>query len=226
MDVILDELTTSEFFAHGGVVKMKISDEISSVCEVKQKMVFFDYTTYTRFIKGMYMTYLHKNRGIGLYDVYRIVNDGIELSAYIGRSIYTVDMGMTTELESVVFFYTGDKMDTSERKDPYGIPNVCFSSVGMNIDEYTIQRVQRGYDDSELWNLDGTIAKFIYPRLKTFAELYSVKNPDGPLSRSVLDRMVDGFWLMSCDDEKTEEENARINDALELFYTYFRNLNF
>ena len=32
------------------------------------------------------------------------------------------------------------------------------------------QRDSRGFDDTELWNLDLTIFRFVYPRLKTFYE--------------------------------------------------------
>lgn len=36
--------------------------------------------------------------------------------------------------------------------------------------KWPFQRLTRGFDDRELWNLDSTIAKFIVPRLKVFIE--------------------------------------------------------
>lgn len=36
--------------------------------------------------------------------------------------------------------------------------------------EYAKQREERGFDDTELWNLDYTLAAFILPRLKTFRD--------------------------------------------------------
>lgn len=58
-------------------------------------------------------------------------------------------------------------------KDPYGIPNVCFSLAEPDDDrweDWEYQRRTRGFDDTELWNLDSTIVKFILPRLKVFRD--------------------------------------------------------
>ena len=58
-----------------------------------------------------------------------------------------------------------------------GIPNVCFSladEITENDElkeKYKQQRIERGFDDSELWNLDYTIASFVLPRLKRLKEL-------------------------------------------------------
>ena len=49
MEVILDELTPFEFFSHGGIVKLTVSDELSKECSVKKKYTFFEYKTYMRF---------------------------------------------------------------------------------------------------------------------------------------------------------------------------------
>jgi len=52
-----------------------------------------------------------------------------------------------------------------------GIPNICFSVTDNDDDreeEYRRQRIERGFDDSEIWNLDLTIAKFILPRIKHY----------------------------------------------------------
>ena len=42
MEVILDELTPFEFFSHGGIVKLTVSDELSKECNVKKKYTFFE----------------------------------------------------------------------------------------------------------------------------------------------------------------------------------------
>ena len=53
-------------------------------------------------------------------------------------------------------------------------PNNCFSydnetyEQGLR-DKWKQQRLERGFDDTELWNLDVTIIKFVLPRLKAFA---------------------------------------------------------
>ena len=37
--------------------------------------------------------------------------------------------------------------------------------------KWFIQRRRRGFDDRELWSLDHTIARYVYPRLKAFNKL-------------------------------------------------------
>lgn len=61
------------------------------------------------------------------------------------------------------------------KNDPLNIPNVCFSLVGPDDPEdrqekFQKQRIERGFDDTELWNLDYTMMKFMYPRIKAFRE--------------------------------------------------------
>ncbi len=41
------------------------------------------------------------------------------------------------------------------------------------IEKYKKQLSEQGFDDTELWSLDHTIIRFIYPRLKRFVETYS-----------------------------------------------------
>ena len=40
--------------------------------------------------------------------------------------------------------------------------------------KWFIQRRRRGFDDRELWSLDYTIARYVYPRLKVFNKLSKV----------------------------------------------------
>lgn len=54
------------------------------------------------------------------------------------------------------------------------IPNVCFSLTeedDKREKEFSKQRMERGFDDSETWALDYTIAQFILPRLKRYDEI-------------------------------------------------------
>lgn len=55
--------------------------------------------------------------------------------------------------------------------DPYGMKNINFSlDLSEKEEKFKEQRLERGFDDTELWNLDMTILKFILPRLKAFKE--------------------------------------------------------
>ena len=60
-------------------------------------------------------------------------------------------------------------------KDTLGMKNINFSIVEgcsrARKAKYKKQRLQRGFDDTETWNLDSTILHFILPRLKRFREV-------------------------------------------------------
>lgn len=87
-----------------------------------------------------------------------------EYTCRIGRKYYTY-----SPLEAS--FYYRDISNYLPEKDPYGIKNVNFSLIDNTDDrweDYKKQRLERGFDNSELWSLDSTIAEFVYPRLKAF----------------------------------------------------------
>lgn len=229
MEVILDELTPLEFFKHGGIVKVTVNDEdLVKICK-KKKLTFFDYKSYVRFLRSLYIT---KEYEPGRFEK---VNKGLSLKSSIGTSEYVTDLKYDNihTLEAARFYYTRDMSEPEvNARDPYGIPNVCFSKIKDTDDrweEYTKQRLERGFDNSELWNLDSTIAKFIYPRLEAFYEDAKAGSyrPDG-MNREewlqILERMVNGFYLISLDRIKSEEEEAVADDGLKLFSQYFYTL--
>lgn len=107
------------------------------------------------------------------------------------------------------------------------------------------QRRTRGFDDRDLWNLDNTIIKFIYPRLEVFRTWQSEhgmsypSNLDPAAWLDVLNEMVKAFKLLSDTEreftpksgEKIEEllkrnetENEQVRVGLELFAKYLRDL--
>jgi len=232
MEIILDELTPLEFFNHGGIVKLTVKDDsLVKECNIKKKYTFFEYKTYIRFFRNLYMSSLEKHKELSGYAVYGYVNERITLNPSIGNVDYVVDLNYDKILsyETAKFYYSSDRNDQPNvsPRDPYGIPNVCFSLIDETDDrwdKYTKQRLERGFDSSELWNLDGTIAKFIYPRLKAFAECSDGIHPDGLSQeewREILNKMVVGFELMSSDQIKTEEEENIEDEALKLFSEYF-----
>ena len=235
MEVILDELTPLEFFNHGGIVKLTVSDDLAKDCNIKKKYTFFDYKTYTRFFRNLYITYIHNHNDINSYDSYNYVNSNVSLLPTIGSSEYVVDLKYdhVKSYEIAKFYYLTDKSDSKvSPRDPYGIQNVCFSLVDENDDrwdEYTKQRLERGFDDSETWSLDGTISRFIYPRLKAFLDdtkriTCHPADIDFDEWISILEKMVRGFELLSSDEEKTNDEDVIIEEALDLFRKYFHAL--
>lgn len=235
MEVILDELTPLEFFAHGGIVKITVCDDLANECDLKKKYTFFDYRNYSRFLRNLYISYIHLHNGDkNSFELYKYVNGCLELNPSIGESNYVVDLDYDKlkSYENARFYYSGDKRDSDiSPRDPYGIKNVCFTLIDETDDrweDFSEQRLQRGFDDSELWSLDGTIARFIYPRLKAFKE--SVPGTPGGMSLEqwnyILNKMVKGFELLSNDNIKSEDEEKLEKEAWKLFSEYFFDLWF
>ena len=236
MEVILDELMPIEFFAHGGIVKIAISDEaFIKEFGLKKKYTFFDYKSYIRFFGNLYMAYSAARKGTNLYEHQKQVNKMLTVTPSIGKYEYVVDLeyDRISTYELAKFYFSRDKSDIEiDARDPYGIKNVNFSTItetDNRWNDFTRQRLERGFDSSELWNLDGTISKFIYPRLKAFYEVTKEEPcyPDGMTHEEwlgILEKMVTGFEILSKDARRTDDEMVLINEALELFGKHFLSL--
>lgn len=90
------------------------------------------------------------------------------------------------------------------------------------------QRRTRGWDDSETWSLDASLAKLIIPRLKRFREV-TIAYPHELTFKewqSILDKMIDSFeWFASdarFDYKPGEYEKAQ--EGVELFAKYYGGL--
>ena len=119
-----------------------------------------------------------------------------------------------------------------DKQDPkyLGIPNISFSLVAPGDDReelFAAQRLERGFDSSELWSLKDTITNFILPRLKAFAD-----DPCGyPGSfnnvgewQTVLNKMIRSFELSNKDTNVgllTKKEHSEWNAGMKLFKKYF-----
>ena len=125
------------------------------------------------------------------------------------------------------------------KKDPkyIGVPNINFSlDYGEDReDEYSKQRIERGFDDSETWALDHTIALFLLPRMRRFRELAngfpscfdSMDEWYGVIDKiiSSLEKIVnfdDNTMEMTPDELKVYE--AGIQEGIDLLAKYFFNL--
>lgn len=91
------------------------------------------------------------------------------------------------------------------------------------------QRRTRGWDDSETWSLDMSLAKLIAPRLKRFREVTKCR----PIYMTdeewdeILCKMI--FAFEYCADEQsvigcTEEIHAKVAEGLDLFAKHYRGL--
>ena len=235
MEVILDELTPLEFFSHGGIVKITVNDDLVKECNVKKKYTFFEYKAYIRFFRSLYMAYIHNHPDDNTYDSYSYVNSNVSLSPSIGSSEYVVDLKYDNirSYETARFYYSNDRREPEvEQRDPYGIPNVCFSLIDdtdTRWEKYTQQRLERGFDESETWNLDATIAKFIYPRLKVFIDDVKLlkchpADIEFDVWLNILEDILKGFKILSQDSERTEDEEKIIERGLDLFREFYHSL--
>lgn len=121
-----------------------------------------------------------------------------------------------------------------QRRDPksIGVPNINFSCDLPENDKrnkkYKKQRMERGFDDSELWNLDSTIALFIVPRLKAFKET-KVGYPSFYSSdvefKNDIDKMIKAFEVIG-ESNPTHEgySNGIVEEGLKLFHDNFCSL--
>jgi hypothetical protein len=122
-------------------------------------------------------------------------------------------------------------------EDLLGRKNVNFSvdSTSANSDECKQQRMTRGFDDTELWNLDHTIVKFILPRLKEFKKLSKGSYPSEVETeenwQEILEKIIVGLEYYLEKDRVTEisvnDENGRmfmIEEAFQLLIKHFVNL--
>ena len=91
------------------------------------------------------------------------------------------------------------------------------------------QRTERGFDDTELWNLDTTIAKFILPRLVAFRD-YTHSTPASLTQNEwteKLAKMVYAFEFLSSEDKYTTFDNDQwevVGEGLKLFGENFSSL--
>jgi len=117
--------------------------------------------------------------------------------------------------------------------DPIGINNVCFSLANdLNPKDdrqksWKKQRLTRGFDSTELWNLDTTIAKFILPRLVAFRdnqlEMRIVDENDKWIIN--LNKMISAFELLTTGEVIFQKSDTKvIQSGLKSFATYYNAL--
>lgn len=110
-----------------------------------------------------------------------------------------------------------------------GIPNICFSLTEKNDEreiQYSEQRIETGFDDSETWSLNCTISNFILPRLKRFKELSEERTIRNNLHKD-LNIIIIAFELVVRDNGCwiwTEIEEKQVNKGLKLFRKNFFKL--
>ncbi|WP_340152673.1 hypothetical protein [uncultured Marivirga sp.] len=110
------------------------------------------------------------------------------------------------------------------------IPNICFSLTEKDDEreeQFRKQRMERGFDDSETWSLDYTVASFIIPRLERYQELANERLArDKQLIREV-DMLLEAMKLIVKDEGShlwNEKEKDIVTQGLALFPKVFTTL--
>lgn len=145
---------------------------------------------------------------------------------YIGINKYIYDS------KDDLFQYR-DIRNFLDPKDPYGIKNVNFTLINETDSRWEVfkeERLQDGFDDSETWSLDSTIAKFVYPRLKSFYNDGDMVGYPASMTleewKNIVGTMLEAFRLYATTDslEWGEKENKVISKGLKLFAKHFSEL--
>lgn len=94
--------------------------------------------------------------------------------------------------------------------------------------KFLYQKITRGFNDEEIWNLDTTIANFVIPRLKAYKESCGLISLPPDLTSeewtNIIDDIIYGLEASVTEDEVEDRDWVRVNNGLELFGIYFRDL--
>lgn len=121
-----------------------------------------------------------------------------------------------------------------------GVPNIQFSLTKENDDrekKFSKQRIERGFDESEIWSLRDTIANFIIPRLTLYRdylfELGSTHfHEDGVGDENKkevenLTKILRAFELTARNDGQfilTDDEYNEFREGIDLFPEMFLSM--
>ena len=109
-----------------------------------------------------------------------------------------------------------------------GLP-AKLSKIEKRDVRFFIQRLTRGWDDSETWSLDHSFAKMIAPRLRRFREITIATPPDKTPDEwtVILDTMIEGFKFIGSEEfflTDDEEKHEVARKALDLFSQNYYDL--
>ena len=95
------------------------------------------------------------------------------------------------------------KLSTTSERNNFSIADEVYKDVPERLDHFKKQREDNGFDDTETWHLDKTVALFLIPRLERFIQVNN-GYPNG---------------------ETEESFNQKLNFILKSFIEYYHNEN-
>ena len=94
--------------------------------------------------------------------------------------------------------------------------------------KYFLQRLIRGFDDSETWELDDTFLKWLLPRLKRFNELnYGYPEDRGSFENwknEINQKIIQLETILNSDEWYSKDYENEIEDFLNWFKNNIRHL--
>lgn len=101
-------------------------------------------------------------------------------------------------------------------------------SLEMSADDdrhprWAMERETRGFDSTELWNLDVTMAKFISPRLKAFRDNLHGSPCNLAMEEwiSILDKIIETFDNICLDSQPNQHDPTEGLALFAKYYSYF-----
>ena len=103
------------------------------------------------------------------------------------------------------------KSSTTTKINNFSIAEEVYKDEPEKLERYKKQRDERGFDDTETWHLDKTVALFLLPRLKRYIQ---VNNgfPGGMTEESFNEKLN---FIVKAFEEYYHDENVEVSLELE-----------
>lgn len=103
------------------------------------------------------------------------------------------------------------KSSTTTEINNFSIAEEVYRDEPEKLEKYKKQRDERGFDDTETWHLDKTIALFSIPRLKRYLQ---VNNgfPNGETEQSFNEKLN---FIVKSFEEYYQDENVEVSLEIE-----------
>jgi hypothetical protein len=103
------------------------------------------------------------------------------------------------------------KSSTISEVNNFSIAEEVYKDEPEKLQRYKNQRDERGFDDTETWHLDKTVALFLLPRLKRYIQ---VNNgfPSGMTEESFNEKLN---YIIKSFEEYYQDENTEVSLELE-----------
>ena len=103
------------------------------------------------------------------------------------------------------------KLSTTSEKNNFSIAEEVYKDEPEKLEKYKKQREEVGFDDTETWHLDKTVALFLLPRLKRYIQ---VNNgfPSGMTEELYNEKLN---YIVKSFEEYYQDENVEVSLELE-----------